>query len=196
MQLKLKISKYFIFGLFAILAVIFADQYSKWFVMENMLKISGPSQIGFVEWISRLENITSFFEESEKFKVLSITSFLNFVMVWNQGISFGMFDNNGLDLSMVFISISLLASLLLLFWLAVVSEKSTAFALSLIIGGAIANVIDRIRLGAVIDFIDFYIGSYHWPAFNIADACIAIGAGIMIVITFIYDEEKTNEKAK
>ena len=68
-------------------------------------------------------------------------------------------------------------------------------ALALIAGGAIGNLIDRIRFGAVVDFLDFYIGNYHWPAFNVADSAICIGAGMCLIVN-ILDIRNQEEREK
>lgn len=79
--------------------------------------------------------------------------------------------------------------LFLLLWLRKEQSRVLQVALGLIIGGAVGNVIDRIRLGAVFDFLDFHIGEQHWPAFNVADSFICIGAGIIIIHSlFIKDK--------
>ena len=67
------------------------------------------------------------------------------------------------------------------FWLYRTRRKWPALALGLIIGGALGNVIDRLRLGWVIDFIDFHVNTWHWPAFNIADAAITVGVGMLLI---------------
>jgi signal peptidase II len=64
----------------------------------------------------------------------------------------------------------------------------------LILGGAIGNVIDRVRLGAVVDFLDFYIGSYHWPAFNVADSAICIGVFLILIRAFFIKKELGEKK--
>jgi signal peptidase II len=69
----------------------------------------------------------------------------------------------------------------LIYWLSRVDSSLLAVAIGLIIGGAIGNVIDRIRLGAVVDFLDFHVESWHWPAFNVADSAICIGVAVMLL---------------
>jgi len=125
-----------------------------------------------------------------------VTPFMNLVLVWNKGISFGMFNNENSSFGWIFIVISVAMVLGLTAWLLISKDKFTAISLGLIIGGAVGNIIDRVRLGAVVDFIDVYVSKYHWPAFNIADSCIAIGACIMLFITLKYDEGKTDEASK
>lgn len=193
MQHPPRVGKYFLFGLAAIGALILADQYTKWLVMESLLKADGADARGFFDWFFTQKKIEFFVNERETFKTLALTPFLNFVMVWNQGISFGMLDSASPHMPLVFISLSVLASLLMLIWLALSTQRAVAVALTLIIGGALGNAADRLRFGAVADFIDVHAKGYHWPAFNLADSCIVLGAGIMIVHTFISDRGKNGK---
>ncbi len=182
--------KYFLPGLAIIFGVILIDQYTKWLVIETTLRLHGPDSAGFIDWLTTQKKIEFFFNEREHFKYIVLTPFLSFVMVWNQGISFGLFDSNSSHLSMIFIAVSLVISSMMVIWLALNTKKPVAIALGLIIGGALANVMDRVRFDAVVDFIDFHLQDYHWPAFNVADSCIVIGAGILMIRTFL-DKEKT-----
>lgn len=113
---------------------------------------------------------------------LPVTPFFNLVMVWNKGISFGMFS--GMDARDFLIAMKSVIILLLLIWLYVGKERMLYLPLGLIIGGAAGNVIDRVRWGAVADFFDFYIGGYHWPAFNVADSAIVLGVIILLALSF------------
>ena len=108
----------------------------------------------------------------------AVTSFFNLVMVWNRGISFGMFAEK--DARLFLIGMKLVISVLLLIWLARGQEKMLWLPLGMIIGGALGNVIDRVRWGAVADFFDFHLAGKHWHAFNVADSAIVIGAGLGI----------------
>jgi signal peptidase II len=102
-------------------------------------------------------------------------------LTYNRGISFGLF-NGGTGLNALVFSLAATAIIgMLVFWLSRVTSPFLAVAIGLIIGGAIGNVIDRIRLGAVVDFLDFHLGSLHWPAFNIADSAICIGVAAMLL---------------
>jgi signal peptidase II len=190
MQQLPSVGKYFLLGLAVIGAIILADQYTKWLVIDTVVSMEKHAGSGFFNWLLTQKKIEFFINERETFKAVTLTPFLNFVMVWNQGISFGMLDTNSPHMPLVFISISVMASLLMLIWLALATRGTQAFSLMLIIGGALANVADRIRFGAVADFIDLHAGEYHWPAFNLADSCIVLGAGIMVICTFIGDRGK------
>lgn len=112
-------------------------------------------------------------------KELAILPFFNLVTVYNYGVSFGMF--NDLNYGSTILSvITAIITLVLLIWLWRCTNKYSRLALAFVIGGAIGNIIDRIMYGAVADFLDFYIGTYHWPAFNVADSCIFIGVCLLI----------------
>jgi len=69
----------------------------------------------------------------------------------------------------------------LIYWLSRVESWLLAVAIGLVIGGAVGNVIDRLRFGAVVDFLDFHVGSWHWPAFNVADSAICVGVAVMLL---------------
>jgi signal peptidase II len=110
-----------------------------------------------------------------------VTSFFNFALTYNRGVSFGLF-NDGPGVNAVFFSLVAVAIVaVLVYWLRHVASPFLAIAIGLIIGGAVGNVIDRIRLGAVVDFLDFHVGSWHWPAFNLADSAICIGVAAMLL---------------
>ena len=81
-------------------------------------------------------------------------------------------------------------SVALVFWLRKAETRLLAVALGIIIGGAVGNVIDRLRFGAVVDFLDFFIGKYHWPAFNVADSAIVVCVGLIVLDSFIAKREE------
>jgi signal peptidase II len=113
-----------------------------------------------------------------------ITRFFNVVLTLNRGMSFGLFNagpGDGGALNALFFSLA--AAIIvagLLYWLRRVSSPLLGIAIGLIVGGASGNVIDRIRHGAVVDFLDFHIGYWHWPAFNLADSAICLGVVLML----------------
>lgn len=116
-----------------------------------------------------------------------VLPFLNFVMVWNPGVSFGMFPADSAVERWGLIVFSLLVSAGLAVWLARIHQVLLALAIALVIGGALGNVIDRILFGAVADFFHFHAFGYSWYVFNIADAAIVIGVAIMIADAFLPD---------
>ena len=111
----------------------------------------------------------------------NVTSFFNIVLIYNRGMSFGLFNGVGGMNALLFSLVAAAIVTVLIYWLSRVESPLLAVAIGLIIGGAIGNVIDRIRLGAVVDFLDFHIGSWHWPAFNVADSAICVGVAVMLL---------------
>jgi signal peptidase II len=115
---------------------------------------------------------------------IALTPFLDLVLTWNTGISYGLFPQEGPLGQWALLAIKVIASVLLWIWLARASSRLTAVALGLIIGGAIGNAIDRLAYGAVADFVLFHIttGSFNfrWYVFNIADVAIVIGVAALI----------------
>ncbi len=128
-----------------------------------------------------------------------IPNFLNFAYAENTGVAFSFLDNHG-DAGRYGLSVVAgLAAILVLYYFWRVSSTNDRLlgALALLLAGIIGNVTDRIRLGFVIDFIDVQIGSWHYPTFNIADAAICIGAGLLILDMFFNKKATTeNQKAK
>ncbi|MFH1158160.1 MAG: signal peptidase II [Pseudomonadota bacterium] len=182
--------RYFILGFVIICAIILADQYTKWLVTEAMLRPDGPIGGDFMNWVTTRKRIELFSNERENFKTIVLTPFLNLVMVWNHGISFGIMNTGSPNMALTFVAISLMISILMILWLALTDRKAVAFPLSLIVGGALANAIDRVRFGAVVDFIDVHSGTHHWPAFNAADSFIVIGAAVLMCTTLFGEKEK------
>ncbi|MBP3615858.1 MAG: signal peptidase II [Alphaproteobacteria bacterium] len=111
--------------------------------------------------------------------------FFNLILVWNNGVSFSMLANNTLLGRFLLIGLSLLITTYIAILLRHEKENLNRFAYILIIAGALGNIFDRLRYGAVIDFLDFYIGTHHYPAFNVADMYICIGVAIIIFKSFI-----------
>ncbi|MBI3452698.1 MAG: signal peptidase II [Rhodospirillales bacterium] len=117
--------------------------------------------------------------------MVEILPFFNLVTVWNKGISFGLFGSGSMGSALVFTGLALAIVAVLVVWLRRTDQVLPAAALGLVIGGALGNVIDRVRFGAVFDFLDFHAYGWHWPAFNAADAAITLGvAGLFIDALF------------
>jgi signal peptidase II len=134
--------------------------------------------------------VLAYFENRPYYHV-KITPFFNMVLVWNKGISFGLFNNNAYS-PLIFTLIAAIIVVILLAWLKKADNLLQALSLGAVIGGAVGNVIDRVRFGAVVDFLDFYVENYHWPAFNIADSAICIGV-ILLTIDSIFSGKKLPE---
>ena len=149
--------KYKSLAFFLAIIAVSLDQISKWLILEKILSPERP----FIE----------------------TTSFFNIALVWNYGVSFGMFAGHRQPLLLTCLSILIVG--ILIVWLTRNTSKLVALALGCVIGGAIGNIIDRLRFGAVTDFLDFHLGNYHWPAFNIADSCIFIGVVLLCISSML-----------
>ena len=153
-------------GLIVALASILIDQASKWWIL---VEVMDPP------------------------KVIPVTSLLNFVLTWNRGVSFGLFNNEGNFGAWFFSILAIIIVGILLIWLRKAETKVQSISLGFIIGGAIGNVIDRVNHLAVLDFIDFHFGGSHWPAFNAADSFITLGAAVLIVDS-LFSRQKNDDK--
>lgn len=114
---------------------------------------------------------------------IHLAPFLNFVLVHNTGAAFGFLSSAGGWQNIFFIIVAVAASAFILWmsWRMDSKDKLLAIALMLVLGGAVGNLVDRLVHGCVVDFIDIYYDTWHWPAFNVADSAITIGAGLLIL---------------
>ena len=154
------------YGIAAIVFALWADQFSKYMLATNLA--AGEH--------------------------VELGDYFNLVRVWNTGVSFSMFNNHGEIGRIALCVLSLAVCAFLLYWMLKEKNIYKIVSLGLIVGGAIGNVIDRIRFGAVLDFLDFHVAGYHWPAFNLADSFICIGAAVLIVMEFYHKQKKEEEK--
>ena len=117
---------------------------------------------------------------------LEIAPMLNLVLAYNPGAAFSLLGTAGGWQRWLFIGLAVVISAFIVHWLRALPRGArwTPLALSLILGGAAGNVIDRVRIGAVVDFIDVHAGGWHWPAFNLADSAICVGAALLVLGTF------------
>jgi len=141
-------------GLIVALVSLVVDQVSKWWLLDVMEKAGGP---------------------------IEVLPMFNLVMVWNPGISFGMFQSGSDWAPLILSALAMVLVIVLIRWLAKAETKLLAVAFGLVIGGAVGNVIDRLVWGKVADFFDVHVAGWHWPAFNIADSTIFIGAVIIVL---------------
>lgn len=112
---------------------------------------------------------------------VQVTSFLSLVSAWNKGVGFSLLTMSQAYGPYILSGLALAIAAVMLFWLLRTTRLLPALSLGLIIGGALGNVIDRLRLGAVFDFIDIHVAGYHWPAFNLADSALSIGVVLLII---------------
>ena len=125
---------------------------------------------------------------------VKVFPFLNFVLVFNTGVSFSMFSSDSPYHRYVLALLSSLIVIVMLVWFFKERNKWAKYALLLIISGAVGNIIDRLRVGAVVDFIDVFAGNYHWPAFNLADSFICIGVALLL-FSFYKESKAMKEKS-
>ncbi len=137
--------------------VVLLDQLSKWWITQHLLV----------------------------FEVRHLLPVFDLTLIYNEGAAFSLLSEAGGWQRWFFIALALLILGVLWVWLRRLraGPVSEALGIALVMGGALGNLIDRIRIGHVIDFLDFHLGGWHWPAFNIADAAISLGVVLLIVAT-------------
>ena len=112
----------------------------------------------------------------------AVTPFFDVGVVWNTGVSFGMLQSQSSLAPLLLSGLALAIVVALIVWLRRAENRVMASGLGLVIGGALGNTFDRLTFGAVLDFLDFHMAGYHWPAFNVADSAIVAG-----VTALLYD---------
>ena len=146
-------------GLLLALLVLVADQASKWWVLEVL-------------------NLP----ERRNLPLLGGGAFgLDMTMVWNRGVTFGLLSGSAPWHAWVLAALAGVIAIFLIRWMARAENRRTALALGAIAGGAIGNVIDRARFGAVVDFVDVHAWGWHWYVFNVADAAIVLGVIVLLI---------------
>ena len=115
-----------------------------------------------------------------------IDGFFNLTLAFNTGAAFSFLAQGGGWQRWLLSGLAVVVAIVLVVWLTRLdrSERWTAASLSLVIGGAVGNLLDRLRLGHMVDFLDFYLGNWHWPAFNVADSAITVGVAILLLASF------------
>ena len=150
-------------GLLVALPVVVLDQLTKWWVLADLM--NPPAAI-------------------------EVTPFFNLVLVWNRGVSFGLLGGDRPLPAWLLSGVAIVVCIGLFIWLRRTDRPFTGWGIGLVMGGAIGNVIDRARWGAVFDFADFHIGHWHWPAFNVADSAIVVGVGLMLIDSLIGERQR------
>lgn len=146
------------------LVIIFLDQISKWSI---------------IHFLHVHESVT-------------VSGFFNLVHVRNRGMAFGLMNRPDFDAGFYLLTVAtVVAIVLLLVWFFKLKNEDAriAFGLSLILGGAVGNLIDRLRFREVIDFLDFHLSQYHWPSFNVADSAITVGTFWVVIILIFYQKK-------
>jgi len=140
-------------GLGGGLVIALADQATKWWIVGSLMQ---PP------------------------RVVELTPFLNIVLVHNRGVTFGLLDSQSVWAPWLLAGLAIAIVAALVVWLARAADGFQAVALTALIGGAAGNVVDRVRLGAVVDFVDLHLAGWHWPAFNLADSAIVAGVALLL----------------
>ena len=166
--------------------ILILDQISKWLVLEYVLKEHvqpNGLRLGLWEWLTttppRLPHVS-----------VDVLPFFNLTMVWNEGISFGLFQGSGV---WILSAIAIVIAALFSYWLTKATGWVQTISLGMVRGGAIGNVFDRARFGGVADFLDFHVMGWHSPAFKVADCAIVVGIALL-VFDGVFLEDKRNAK--
>lgn len=139
---------------------------------------------------------TLFVLELPLYEPLVLAPFLDLRVVWNQGISYGLFQQSTDFGRWVLVAVSLAAALALSIWIRRSDGKLLAGSLGLIVGGALGNAIDRVAYGAVFDFIHFHVGSFSWYVFNVADAAIVAGVVGLLYDSFVLEKRRNQRNTR
>jgi len=163
--------------------ILILDQLSKWWIVEKVIgPMAGREAVTpFLPWLTQSG-------ERLGYQEIYVAPFFNLVMVWNQGISFGLFNGQSDIGPLLLTGLALVLSAIFAVWLFRSRSLMQMLAIALVIGGALGNVIDRLRFGAVIDFLDVHAFGYHWPAFNVADSCVVVGVLTLIVYSVFFED--------
>ena len=148
-----------------VVATLIIDQLSKQLLLGYLLKVDGKM-------------------------VPVIDGFFRLVVVMNSGVSFGILGGDRALPAWLLSGVAVAVCIGLFVWLRRTDRPLTGWGIGLVIGGAIGNVIDRARWGAVFDFADFHVRQWHWPAFNVADSAIVVGVGLMLIDSLIGEKRR------
>lgn len=169
MRFLKKLIKLFNFNMVFFLSIIVLDIFTKNWIVSQFVR---GGIVGFGVHNSEVVS-PAFFD--------TITSFFNIVLVFNKGVSFSMFTLDAESGKWIFFAINVLVSMVLFSLMKGERRRIYRVGYLLIIAGAIGNAIDRVRFGAVVDFLDFHYLGFHWPSFNVADIAISTGVGLFIL---------------
>ena len=137
----------------AALVVLVLDQASKWVILASVMR---PPRL------------------------IPLAPFFNLLLAWNRGVSFSLFDTGSPAAPWILSALALGIVAGLVVWLRRLDRRWPALGVGLVIGGALGNVVDRLRFGAVVDYLDVHLAGYHWPAFNLADSAISVGVAVLL----------------
>ena len=153
-----------VLGVAVAAVAVVVDQVSKFVIVEHVMRPEGVLGTPY---------LTS--------KLIPLIPFFQLRLSWNAGISFSMFNSGDSTTTAILLAVQIAVSLVLIWWLRSLDSRWLQVACGLVIGGALGNIIDRAMFGAVADFLDFYVGEWHFPTFNVADSCISVGAAMWLL---------------
>jgi signal peptidase II len=171
-----------------ILVLMALDQVSKWWIIEVYFKSFSFADIapaqGLLDFLATIPQ--------DRFPPIRIEQFpfFNLVMVWNEGVSFGMFAGAHDLIPILLIGLAIVLSTVFFTWMWRAPSMCQSLPLAMIVAGALSNAHDRMRFGAVADFFDFHVAGWHYPAFNIADMSIVVGVFWLIFDTLILEKRR------
>jgi lipoprotein signal peptidase len=151
--------------------ILVVDQASKWWILE----VARLPEVGHIPLL-----------EAGPFG-------LDLTMVWNRGVTFGLLSGDGAWNHIILAALAAAIAAFLLRWMARAENRLTAVALGAVVGGAVGNVIDRMRFGAVVDFVDTHAWGWHWYVFNVADAAIVCGVAALVADALFRPKPETKE---
>ena len=167
------------------------------FKLRDLIPVGTAAFVVVADQLTKLLIMTNFSLHEQKSIIPGI---FNLVYVTNTGAAFGFLAGDKSWLRQVFfVGVAFVALAVIIYAYGHLRKQGEIFAysLGLIGGGALGNLIDRLRYGSVVDFLDFYVGSHHWPAFNAADSAITVGVGLFLLGTLLqYKQERTESENK
>lgn len=178
------------------LFIVFIDQFLKWVVLEHIIRknldlanvvLDFAHPMSFADWLANAPERLPFFTEN-------ILPFFNITMVWNEGVSFGLLASDSEMGRYLLSAMALGISAVLVYMMSRSHSKLEIFAMATVVGGAIGNVIDRFRFGAVADFLDVHAYGFHFPVFNVADAAITIGIAFVVIYGLFLSPDLTHDE--
>ncbi|MBW2484737.1 MAG: lipoprotein signal peptidase [Deltaproteobacteria bacterium] len=164
--------------------------------LSDLIPVGVAAAVIIVDQVTKLWIMTVFALHEQ---LTVIPGFFNLVYVTNTGAAFGFLAGDKTWLrQFFFVTVSIVALVVIALAYNHLKKQSRIFvySLGLIAGGAVGNLIDRLRFGSVVDFLDFYLGSYHWPAFNAADSAITVGVGLFLLGTLLQQIKEGREHSR
>ena len=160
-----------------------------------LLRLTGLTLAALVLISDQLTKLWALDALSEPLRRITVTGWWEMVLVWNHGVSFGLFGDGGVP-PLVLVAVTGTIAVAVAVWLFRTHSWLTAVAAGLILGGAVGNVVDRLIYGAVVDFVRWHAYGYSWPVFNVADAAISVGVAVLLVESLFGGRSDTKSAAE